>query len=59
MASISSCFQCQLNNFYSEMFMDTSKFSTRTLSALHNLEGAADLRNKKKDEYQWRKDMEQ
>jgi len=39
----------------SEMFMDTSKFSTKTLSAINGLEGAV-LRNPNK-EYNWRKEM--
>ena len=46
-------------NFYcysnSEMFMDTSKFSTKTLSAINGLEGAVIRKNK---EYNWRKEME-
>merc|ERR1711997_894548 len=39
---------------------DTGKFSTRTLSAISNLDGAV-LRQKKRDpgDYQWRKDLEQ
>merc|ERR1712109_97065 len=40
----------------SEMFMDTSKFSTKTLSAINGLEGAV-LRKKDK-EYNWRKEMD-
>jgi len=39
----------------SEMFMDTNKFSTKTLSAINNLEGAV---IRKKQEYNWRKEME-
>ena len=39
--------------FFSEMFMDTSKFSTKTLSAINGLEGAV-LRKKDK-EYNWRR----
>jgi hypothetical protein len=39
----------------SEMFMDTSKFSTKTLSAINGLEGAVIRKNK---EYNWRKEME-
>jgi len=40
----------------SEMFMDTSKFSTKTLSAINGLDGAV-LRKKDK-EYTWRKEMD-
>jgi len=40
----------------SDMFMDTSKFSTKTLSAINGLEGAV-LRKKDK-EYNWRKEMD-
>jgi len=40
----------------SEMFMDTNKFSTKTLSAINGLEGAVIRKNK---EYNWRKEMEQ
>ena len=43
--------------FFSEMFMDTSKFSTKTLSAINGLEGAV-LRKKDK-EYNWRKEMDE
>merc|ERR1712083_298191 len=45
---------------YSEMFIETGKFSTRTLSAIKNLDGAV-IRQKKRDpgDYQWRQDMEQ
>merc|ERR1712018_412671 len=39
----------------SEMFMDTNKFSTKTLSAINNLEGAV---IRKEQEYNWRKEME-
>merc|ERR1711981_492018 len=39
----------------SEMFMDTNKFSTKTLSAINNLDGAV---IRKKQEYNWRKEME-
>merc|ERR1712226_1135786 len=39
----------------SEMFMDTNKFSTKTLSAINNLEGAV---IRKKQDYNWRKEME-
>ena len=42
--------------YYSEMFMDTNKFSTKTLSAINNLEGAV---IRKKQEYNWRKEMEE
>jgi len=41
----------------SEMFIDTGKFSTRTVSAINNLEGA-EMRHKKESDYQWRKEME-
>ena len=46
--------------FSSEMFMDTGKFSTRTLSAIKNLDGL-EIRHKKRDpqDYQWRQDMEE
>ena len=46
--------------FFSEMFIETGKFSTRTLSAIKNLDGAV-IRQKKRDpgDYQWRQDMEQ
>jgi len=44
------------NACISDMFMDTSKFSTKTLSAIEGLEGAV-LRKKDK-EYNWRKEME-
>merc|ERR1712004_656124 len=40
----------------SEMFMDTSKFSTKTLSAINGLEGAVIRKNK---DYNWRKEMEE
>jgi len=40
----------------SEMFMDTSKFSTKTLSAINGLDGAV-LRKKDKA-YNWRKEMD-
>jgi len=40
----------------SEMFMDTNKFSTKTLSAINGLEGAVIRKNK---EYNWRKEMEE
>ena len=43
-------------SFFSEMFMDTNKFSTKTLSAINGLEGAVIRKNK---EYNWRKEMEQ
>ena len=39
------------------MFMDTSKFSTKTLSAINGLDGAV-LRKKDK-EYTWRKEMDE
>ena len=42
---------------FSEMFMDTSKFSTKTLSAINGLDGAV-LRKKDK-EYTWRKEMDE
>ena len=42
--------------YFSEMFMDTNKFSTKTLSAINNLEGAV---IRKKQEYNWRKEMEE
>ena len=41
---------------FSEMFMDTSKFSTKTLSAINGLEGAVIRKNK---DYNWRKEMEE
>jgi len=41
----------------SEMFMDTSKFSTKTLSAINGLDGAV-LRKKDKA-YNWRKEMDE
>ena len=48
---------CILFFYYcSEMFMDTNKFSTKTLSAINNLEGAV---IRKKQEYNWRKEMEE
>ena len=43
-------------SYYSEMFMDTNKFSTKTLSAINNLEGAV---IRKKQDYNWRKEMEE
>ena len=43
---------------FSEMFIDTGKFSTRTVSAINNLEGA-EMRHKKESDYQWRKEMEE
>ena len=42
------------------MFIDTGKFSTRTLSAIKNLDGTAiKKKTRNPEEYQWRKDMEQ
>lgn len=40
----------------SEVFMETNKFSSRTVAAINGLEGAP---MRKKQDYQWRKDMEQ
>jgi len=45
---------------YSDMFIDTGKFSTRTLSAIKNLDGTVmKKKTRNPEEYQWRKDMEQ
>ena len=42
------------------MFIDTGKFSTRTLSAIKNLDGTVmKKKTRNPEEYQWRKDMEQ
>ena len=42
------------------MFIDTGKFSTRTLSAIKNLDGTTiKKKTRNPEEYQWRKDMEQ
>ncbi len=38
------------------MFMETNKFSTKTLAAINGLEGAV---IRKKTEYNWRKEMEE
>ena len=48
-----------MTSCFSEMFVETGKFSTRTLAAIKNLDGAA-IRHKNRDpqDYQWRKDME-
>ena len=43
---------------FSEMFIDPGRFSTRTVAAIHNLEGA-EMRQKKEGDYQWRKEMEE
>jgi len=45
---------------YSDMYIETGKFSTRTLSAIKNLD-SAEIKQKRRDpgEYSWRKDMEQ
>lgn len=42
---------------FSDMFMD-SKFSSRTVAAITNLNGKG-LGGKRKEEYKWRKDMEE
>jgi len=42
----------------SEMFIETGRFSTRTVAAINNLEGA-EMRHKKEGDYQWRKEMEE
>ena len=40
------------------MFIETGRFSTRTVAAINNLEGA-EMRHKKEGDYQWRKEMEE
>ena len=52
-----STFLNLMSFLFSEMFMDTSKFSTKTLSAINGLDGAV-LRKKDK-EYTWRKEMDE
>ena len=45
-----------LRSNFSEMFMETSRFSTKTLAAVTSLEN---FDSKRKKDYNWRKTMEE